>query len=169
MLKQYDITTDAQVSQGWQQCALAGCIATVPMTIFMLATQRLLPKGQQYDLPPELLTKEVARRAHVKVKMSKGQILAATLFAHFGYGTVMGMVYHVLDKSLGNRVVLPAALKGGIFGFIVWAASYFGLSPLVGFSESGHSETGRRNLMMIVAHLIWGTSLGIVAAALSKL
>ena len=38
--------------------ALAGFLATAPMTVFMLTTQRFLPKGQQYELPPELITKD---------------------------------------------------------------------------------------------------------------
>jgi len=36
-----------QSSLSWLKGALAGFIATAPMTVFMLTTQRFLPKGQQ--------------------------------------------------------------------------------------------------------------------------
>jgi hypothetical protein len=66
---------------------LAGFVATIPMTIFMLATQRFLPKGQRYALPPEIITKELTQRAHMRQHMSKRQIVGATLVSHFGYGS----------------------------------------------------------------------------------
>ncbi len=138
---------------------LAGFIATAPMTVFMLATQRFLPKGQQYELPPELITKELAHRAHVRWHMSKTQILAATLVSHFGYGAAMGALYSPLDKKLP----LPAVVKGVIFSVVVWAGSYLGLLPLIGISESAHKEPVRRNLMMIAAHLVWGSAMAPLA------
>lgn len=143
--------------------ALAGFIATLPMTIFMLLTQRYLPRHQRYDLPPEIIVKDLAQRAHIKQHMNKSQILAATLISHFGYGATMGLLYPPLSKKLS----LPTALKGAIFGFLIWAASYLGLLPLLGISERAPREPGRRNLMMIAAHLIWGSSLSLVADTLT--
>src|SRR5581483_746981 len=99
---------------------LAGFVATLPMTVFMLATQRFLPRRQQYRLPPEMITTELARRAHVRHRLNKQQILAATTVSHFGYGAAMGAVYGPLQK----RVPLPAIVQGVIFGIVVWAASY---------------------------------------------
>jgi putative membrane protein len=144
------------------QGAIAGCIATIPMTLFMLGTQRFLPKGHRYDLPPELLTKELAERAHVKRHLNKAQVLAATTASHFGYGAVMGVLY----SFLGRRLPLPSYLKGSLFGLGIWAASYQALLPALGFSESSQGETRQRNLMMIAAHLIWGTSTELVTELL---
>lgn len=141
---------------------LAGFLATLPMTIFMLLTQRFLPRDQRYDLPPEIIVKELAQRAHVRQHMNKLQILAATLVSHFSYGAAMGMFYSPLSKKLS----LPSAIKGGIFGLFIWAANYLGLLPLLGMSERAPREPGRRNLMMIGAHLIWGSFLALVADTL---
>lgn len=146
------------------QGALAGFVGTVPMTIFMLVTQRILPKGQHYDLPPELITKDIARKMHVRWHMSKGMVLVATLVAHFGYGATMGIVYEPVKK----RIVLPPLLQGALFGFVVWAASYFVLLPLLGLSEKGQKEPGQRNLMMLVAHLVWGATMGATADMLTS-
>ena len=148
----------AQRTNFWQG-ATAGLLATIPMTVFMLSTQRFLPKGQRYDLPPEIITKQLAERAHVRQHMNKAQILAATTVSHFGYGATMGVLYSLL----GSRLPLSSTLKGMLFGFFVWLASYQALLPLLGFSESSQRETTLRNVMMIAAHFIWGAGTGVVA------
>jgi putative membrane protein len=144
------------------QGAVAGFVGTAPMTVFMLLTQRFLPKGQRYALPPEIITKELAHRAHVRQHMNKMQVLGATTIAHFGYGAMMGLLYAPFAKNLP----LPAIVKGLLFGLLVWAASYLGLLPLLGLSGSAPTEPTRRNLLMIAAHIIWGASTGAVADVL---
>lgn len=158
-----DKQDSAEVHPGgiWLKGALAGFLATAPMTVFMLVTQRFLPRGQRYDLPPEIITKELAQRARVRHHMSKGQILAATTASHFGFGAAMGTLY----GPLGKGIALPAAVKGVLFGLLVWAGSYLALLPLLGMSESGHREPGLRNLMMVVAHVVWGLALGLLVDA----
>lgn len=162
-MAQLQHTTKAQPGQIWLQGSLAGLIATGPMTVFMLATQRFLPKGQRYALPPEIITEDLARRTHVRWHMNKTQILVATLISHFGYGAAMGALYNPLEK----KVPLPAPVKGIIFGLGVWAASYLALLPLARMSESGQREPGRRNLMMIAAHIVWGSTTGVLAKVLT--
>jgi putative membrane protein len=134
------------------------------MTIFMLATQRFLPKRQQYRLPPEMITSELAHRAHVRHHLNKQMVLGATLVSHFGYGAAMGAAY----APLYRRVPLPAILQGILFGLVVWAASYLGLLPLLGISASGNKEPLRRNLMMIAAHTVWGAAMGATSTLLFR-
>jgi uncharacterized membrane protein YagU involved in acid resistance len=158
MVRTQTITQD-QPTPSWLSGACEAGAGTLPMTIFMLLTQRFLPRGQRYDLPPEIITKELAHRAHVRHHMNKIEVLGATMVSHFGYGVAMGTVY----GPLARRISLPGVIKGVLFGLFIWAASYFGLSPLFGMSESGHREPGRRNLMMIAAHVVWGSSMGLIA------
>lgn len=163
MAQNRDVAT-AQSALSWLNSALAGFVGTAPMTVFMLLTQRFLPRGQRYDLPPEIITKDLAQRARVRHHMNKRQILGATLFSHFGYGAAMGLLYRPLSK----KGPLPPVVKGVSFGLLVWAGSYLVLLPLLGMAESGQKEPGRRNLMMIVAHIIWGSSMAIVADELVR-
>ena len=163
-MAQHQQSVEAQSERAWLKGALAGFVATGPMTLFMLVTQRFLPRGQRYALPPEIITRELARRAHVRQQLNKGQILAATLVSHFGYGAAMGALY----SPLGKKIALPAAAKGLLFGLAVWAGSYLGLLPLLGMTESGQREPQRRNLMMIAAHAVWGATMGIVADVLMR-
>src|SRR5437588_2486279 len=103
---------EAQPAPSWLSGALAGFIGTAPMTAFMLLTQRFLPKGQRYALPPEIITEELAHRAHMRHHMNKPQVLGATLISHFGYGAAMGALYNLLAKKLP----LPSIVKGLLFG-----------------------------------------------------
>ncbi len=154
----------AKPVQALLQGGLAGFVATGPMSVFMLVTKRFLPKRHKYALPPEIITEELAQRMHVRWHMNKLEVEAATVVSHFGYGTAMGILYN----ASGERIPLPPAVKGVLFGLIVWAASYLGLLPLIGMSESGQREPGRRNLLMIAAHVVWGITLGLVAEVLSE-
>ncbi|GAC1361953.1 MAG: hypothetical protein NVSMB44_16530 [Ktedonobacteraceae bacterium] len=135
--------------------AAAGSAGTVPMTLFMLAAHRLLPGWQKYALPPEKITQETAER--VDIRMDKPQLLGATLVAHLGYGASMGSLYSLFAE----RLALPAALKGSLFGIVVWGASYLGWLPAANFSVAAPDEPARRNVMMIMAHIVWGAVTGV--------
>jgi uncharacterized membrane protein YagU involved in acid resistance len=96
--------------------------------------------------------------------MNKPQRVGATLIMHFGYGSNMGMLYALLSC----RVPLPPALKGAIFGLLVWAGSYLGIAPTLELSEAAPKQPWQRNMLMIGAHLVWGTALGITEDMLER-
>lgn len=145
--------------------AVAGTAATVPMSLFMFATRRFLPREHRYDLPPEIITKELAHRTHVKPFLGEKEIHAATTLSHFGYGSLMGTLYRLLYRRpfLGPYRYLRASIQGVFFGVGVWASSYLGLLPLLRMRAAGQREPGHRNLMMIAAHVVWGASMGGIA------
>lgn len=147
-----------------RQGVLAGLIATVPMTLFMFAAHRLLPRWQKYALPPERATNEIAERTEVAENMSKPQSLGASLVAHFGFGSSMGALYGPIAK----RVPLPPVVKGIGFGLLVWAANYAGIFTALKMRASAFNEPMPRNAMMIASHMIWGGTLGIVEDLLER-
>jgi putative membrane protein len=142
----------------WSKGAIAGAAATIPMTAFMLAMQRNLPKDQRYELPPEKITKEIADRTNVSEHMNKQQQVGASLLSHLGYGASMGSIY----APIARRVPLSPLIKGTLFGLVIWAVSYLGWMPAVKFSTSATEEPANRNLLMIGAHIIWGSATGVV-------
>jgi uncharacterized membrane protein YagU involved in acid resistance len=90
--------------------------------------------------------------------MNKQQLLVASLVSHLGFGGAMGAIYGPLTRI----VPLPSALKGIVFGMVVWVAAYLGLLPVVGISEAATRQPIQRNVLMIVAHLVWGAVTGVV-------
>lgn len=135
---------------------LAGCVATIPMTLFMLLMHRVLPGHQRYALPPERLTKHLADRIHLGRHMNKPQLVGTSLLAHFGYGTTIGAIYN----QLAIRLPFSPVLKGIVFGILIWGASYLGWIPAVELPEAANNEPIQRNALMILAHVIWGATTG---------
>ncbi len=142
----------------------AGSLATVPMTIFMLAMQRVLPRWQRYSLPPEKITEELVRRVRPGKPASRKERRGLSLVFHLGYGAAMGAFYNLLMA----RIALPAILKGVVFGLVVWFGSYLGLLPVMGISQSAPRQPLRRNVLMIGAHIVWGAVTGLAADLLSN-
>jgi len=68
----------------------------------------------------------------------------------------MGAIYGPLMRS----VPFPSALKGLVFGLVVWLAVYLGWLPAVGMSEAATKQPLQRTILMIVAHVLWGAGTG---------
>jgi uncharacterized membrane protein YagU involved in acid resistance len=141
-----------KLSQG----ALAGLVATLPMTIFMRSAWKRLPEHEKYALPPRQITRKVIKPVR---KRSERTQKALTLFLHFMFGAAAGLIYGAVEE----KVPVPPAVKGPLAGMVVWTGSYLGWIPALGILPSAVEHPRRRNLLMIVAHLIWGLTLGAFA------
>lgn len=136
--------------------ALAGLTATVPMTIFMQAVWRRLPVREMNPLPPRRITRRLLREfgLHERVNQSNEQVL--TWLLHFLFGAATGAMYGILDDKIpGDEDV-----KGLLAGTAVWSGSYLGWIPLLGILPPATKHPWRMNVLMIVAHFIWGLTLG---------
>lgn len=83
-------------------------------------------------------------------------MVGLTIASHFGYGALFGAVYAMYEHHLP----MPASLKGAASGVALWAGSYLGWLPAMGILPPATRHPWRRNLMMIMAHVIWGVTLG---------
>ena len=143
--------------------AVAGFIGTAPMTASMLVGWKLLPAHEKYPLPPRQITGEITERLGVEDRMSEDELVAASLLSHFGYGALSGSIYGLLDRGIPMR----PSVKGGLAGLAVWVGSYLGWIPAVGILPPATRHPWRRNLLMIVAHLIWGVTMGMLSEKLN--
>jgi uncharacterized membrane protein YagU involved in acid resistance len=145
------------------QGALAGFIATAPMTISMLIGWRFLPRREKYSLPPRLITEEMTERVGVEHRLDDKKLTGLTLLSHFGYGAAFGAIYALFEQ----RVPLRSSLKGALSGVALWAGSYLGWLPVMNILAPATQQPWRRNLLMIIAHVIWGVTLGEVVRKLT--
>lgn len=136
--------------------AAAGFVATVPMSLSMLLGWKLLPRREKYPLPPRLITEELTERVGLEDRMSEGEMTGLTIFSHFAYGALFGSIYALFD----NRIPMHSSLRGALAGIALWIASYLGWLPALGILQPATRHPWRRNLLMIIAHLIWGVTLG---------
>ncbi len=116
--------------------ALAGTIATLPMTASMVLMHRELPFWERYPLPPRQITSRLAAAAGVRDDLDERQKVGATLLGHFAYGAAAGAIYAPL------ALPLPWPLQGRAFGLLVWTVSYLGWLPALGVA--GGDEAPRR-------------------------
>ena len=131
--------------------AFAGIAATCAMTAAARAMHRRLPAAERYSLPPREIV-EGGLPATTKRSLAEHGRQTATIAAHFGYGAVTGALY-ALAAPKGS------ILSGAAYGVLVWAVSYFGILPGLRILQPAHDHPGRRNALMIAAHLVWGSTL----------
>ncbi|CAA0096688.1 Uncharacterised protein [Starkeya nomas] len=126
--------------------AIAGFAATLPMTMAMRGLHARLPRTERYPLPPREISEDLPRPG-----MSAA---TAALLYHFLYGGAAGGLYALLVR---RRDVV----NGSAYGVAVWLASYLGWIPAASILRFGTEHPARRNGLMIVAHLVWGSALAL--------
>lgn len=133
--------------------ALAGAIATLPMTIVMLGAQRA---GLMGKLPPKKITQRMLDLG--RVRRSRPADTAAATVSHVGYGTLVGALF----GSLAQGRLLPKCpvSEGVLFGGAAWAASYFGWVPALGAMPPPTRDRKGRTVSMALAHAVFGAVLG---------
>lgn len=138
--------------------ALAGFAATLPMSVVMLAAREFLPPHEQYPLPPSEIVSDVAEKAGAEEAAAGPDHTLLTTAAHFAYGAAAGGLY----AALPHRISPFPALNGTLFGLAVWTGSYLGLLPALGILRPATEHPARRNALMIAAHIVWGSTLGVL-------
>jgi uncharacterized membrane protein YagU involved in acid resistance len=146
------------------QGTVAGWIATLPMTIFMQMAWNVLPAREKYPLPPRLITRKLLKELGIHRQIRGKKQTALTLLLHFSYGAVAGSAYKVLEE----RIHLQNAIKGILAGLALWAGSYLVWLPAMGILSPATRHPWRRNLLMIVAHVIWGWALGLLTREMNR-
>jgi uncharacterized membrane protein YagU involved in acid resistance len=144
--------------------AIAGTVATAPMTVAMKALQQAAPSARWRAIPPREITRELAQRAGLAPARNGAAEDAATTLNHFGYGGAVGALY----PYTAARLPAPTLVRGMAFGVGVWAASYLGWLPAAGILRPATREPAGRNAMMIGAHLVWGAATALLADRLAR-
>lgn len=137
--------------------------ATGAMTLTMLELLNQLPQREQSPLPPATITSDLMPSA--------GPLQEdLTMVSHYGYGALWGTLYAALAgrSSKRNESYSHIMAKGAGYGILVWGASYLGLLPGLGVRSQAPRMRWRRNLMMVVAHAVWGSGLASAEHRLRK-
>lgn len=134
--------------------AMAGGLATLPMSGVMLAAGKAGLMGQQ---PPEKITEAALDAVGVEHPSDEVE-KSATVAAHLGFGVAMGAAFSLLQHELRPRT--PAVLNGIGFGLAVWALSYEGWIPALGIMPPAEHDRPGRPESMVLAHVVYGAALG---------
>jgi uncharacterized membrane protein YagU involved in acid resistance len=146
--------------------AVAGVIATVPMTVVMEVLRRALPPAGRDPLPPRRVILGLARKLGLAKHLDTTEREGITWAGHFGYGAGTGAAYGLLDPALEKGIPHPAC-RGAAYGLGVWLLSYFGWLPAIGITSPQFRRPLRRNATLALSHLVWGATTGLITARLT--
>lgn len=142
--------------------AIGGTVGTVLMSLVMLGAKKAGFMGQ---LPPERIT-EAALEATGEAQASKETVDVLTILAHFGYGIGAGVLFGIAVRRL--RPSLDRGLLGVLYGSLIWLVSYQGWVPALGIMPPPELDRPSRPASMLVAHWVYGWTLGKVLARRSR-
>ena len=148
--------------------SVAGIAATVPMTVVMELLRRALPPAGRDPLPPRRVAVGLARKLGFAGHMDRAEREGLTWASHFGYGAGTGAGYGAIDPALRKALPHPAA-SGAAYGLGVWLLSYFGWLPAAGITSPQFRHPVRRNTTLVLSHLVWGVTTGLLTARMAQL
>lgn len=133
--------------------ALCGIAATIPMSLPMIVAKQLGLVGVP---PPVEISANVAARTGLLPGRRAEGFPATWIAAHFGYGAACGAIFALVAPRLPQGL----AVKGLLFGELVWAVSYLGYLPAMKLYPSPADDAPPRTAVMVVAHALFGLALG---------
>lgn len=138
--------------------AAGGLAGTVSMTILLLIAQNIGLLGR---LPPERITTTALDAAGMD-HIGRRTRLGLTGVLHVGFGCGLGAGFGLLRRQL--RAPLPPASLGMAYGALAWLTNYKGWLPALGLMPAPERDRPDRPVVMILAHLVYGGTLGWVTA-----
>lgn len=139
----------------------AGVAATVPMSLLMLLARRA---GLMGTHPPKAIVEKAGHVMDARPDEDSENALAAVM--HFAFGGGTGAGYALVREAVPDRV--PDVPLGLATGAAVWAVSYAGWVPALSVLPAPHRDRADRQLVMLVAHLVYGGALAKVYPALRR-
>ena len=133
----------------------AGVIGTIPMTLSIMVAKW---GGLIVMPPPRQISDNVAEQAPPLPEQGEPAFGPAWILAHFAYGGICGAIYAGLSRFLPRRTLQA----GSLFGSGVWLVSYGGYLPAIHLYPPPDEDSRTRTTVMIVAHLVFGTSVAAV-------
>lgn len=134
--------------------AIGGLVATATMSAFMLAAYRLGVLGE----PPPHRIADAALRAMGQEDPPGWLRKALTVAGHCGFGATIGALFALLHRLRPQPLgAIPRAIG---FASIVWFASYQGWVPALGLMPPAHRDRPGRPATMLLAHWVYGATLG---------
>ena len=128
---------------------IAGFVGTMAMTMAMRRLHRRLPAKERYPLTPREIIDSGSKQVGLPLADEAAKDITAV--AHFAYGAACGALLAAADPE-------PKKRTGAAAGVAIWLASYMGWIPAVGNLKPATQHPGRRNLLMIGVHLVWGAA-----------
>ena len=158
--------SDKKIASQFLVNFFGGLFATIPMTLWMMAANRLFPTPVPDPLPPEEITVNLAKKANVESQLEpREKRKKISLMNHFLYGGLIASPFGFVPFEIKRE----HAISSGIgYGLLIWGSNYLGLLPKLALYPSAKEEPARMNGIMIAAHIIWGGALGLISSRMIR-
>ncbi|MDQ3493849.1 MAG: hypothetical protein M3452_11420 [Chloroflexota bacterium] len=123
--------------------AVAGVVATLAMSVPMLAASRL---G---------IVQRMGLADDIKDQDTRDALAVAN---HLGFGAGGGAIFGLVSRRLPRSV--PRVAAGMAYGAMIWTVSYAGWVPALRLMPAPHDDEPARPALMLGAHLVYGAVLG---------
>src|SRR5829696_1814034 len=134
--------------------AVAGLVGTALMTAAMLPLKNASVSPGK--VAPRQITENLLIRLGVRHRLSPPAFEASWVALHFGYGTVSGTAYALVQRAMGRE---RPVLEGLVFGTALWAAGYCGWLPIAGLYPPPTRLPKRQvGAELIATHLVYGAA-----------
>jgi hypothetical protein len=139
--------------------ALGGFIGTCAMSALMVAAQRA---GLMGRLPPERITqKSFFKGFRSPARERRKNMLAALL--HVGFGIAGGVGFGIV--AFRHIATYLLVVGGMLYATGIWFVSYMGWVPALRLMPPADKDRRDRQVVMLVAHWVYGATLGMVFGA----
>jgi hypothetical protein len=139
--------------------ARAGLVATALMSLLMLAAKAAGLTGR---LPPATITDTAMAKLPSPRQPDRDERDAIAAAVHFGFGTAAGAIFGLTAAGV-RRIWLSTAL-GVLYATVVYAVSDLGWIPALNLMPPATRDRPGRSVTMLVAHWVYGATLGGVLA-----
>ena len=141
--------------------AAAGSLATLAMSVTMLAGQRAGLLGTQ---PPRLISDAICERLLGSDAGETTRRLGTTI-VHVAIGAAAGATHQVARRAASRP--RPAAAWGAAAGGAFWALNYLVVAPATGLLPPPHHDRPGRPPVMLLSNVIWGSLSALIGDRLS--
>lgn len=134
--------------------AQAGIIATVAMSFLMISMKKL---GSFQKLGPQQVTEAGFNTVGLENISTRNKNIA-TAFAHFGFGTLLGVLFGFLSGINPNVKTVPKSI---LYTLAIWASGYGLTLPLLGVTPWPWRDNRTRAVSLIAEHIVYGSTLAL--------
>ena len=141
--------------------AVAGTVATLAMSVPMLAASRL---GLVRRQAPEQITDRVLQRIGLAADVQSGTARDALAAGnHLTFGAIGGVCFALLARRVPRSV--PPVAAGIAYALLIWTVSYAGWAPALRLMPPPEEDEPARPVLMVAAHVVYGAVLGALTPA----
>jgi uncharacterized membrane protein YagU involved in acid resistance len=145
----------------WKAAVWAGIIAGLVFMVLEMLLVQLAGEGNMWGSPRMMAAIVMSREVLPPPATSDAGVLIVAMIVHF----MLSLVYAFIFAWIVGRwhmMMTVAAIGGLLFGLVIYAVNFYGFTAVFPwFAEA-------RNWITVLAHAIFGATLGVVYGPLAR-